>query len=148
MFIHGKNNYVCYSVREKINYYKKVINGKINASPKTKRKAKLRLKTLEKINRQSYNEPRLIITDDTHFGNSMSKPRLCVAYGEDNKGRIFAYPIHNRKSKVILIDNNLDRQIENNSKRIDKSDVYETKYINGIKPLSKSTKKIIKHIHG
>ena len=67
MFTHGRTNYTYYSVRVKINYYKKVINGRIQASVKTRRKAKLRLKTLNKINKQSYNEPRLIITDNTHF---------------------------------------------------------------------------------
>ena len=77
----------------------------------------------------------------------MSKPRLCVAYGEDNRGRLKVYPVYKRTSKVILIDNNLDRQISDSCKRIDKSNVYETKYIYGIKPLSKSTKKIIKHVH-
>ena len=32
-------------------------------------------------------------------------------------------------------------------KPLDKSDVYETKYISGVKPLTKGTKKIIKSIH-
>lgn len=147
MFIHGKTNQKYYSVREKINYYNKVIKGQINAPIKTKRKAKLRLKTLNKINNQSYNEPRLIVTDDKHFGNSISKPRLCVAYGTDNKGRIRVHSIEKRTSKVIILDNNSDRQISSNYKPLDKSDVYETKYISGVKPLTKGTKKIIKSIH-
>lgn len=146
MFKHFKTNKLYYSVREKINYYKKVISGKVDADSTVKRKAKLRLKTLTKINTQSYDEPRLIVTNDYHFGNS-SKPRLCVAYGEDNKNRIKVFPIHKRTIKTIIIDNNLDRQIDPKYVPLDKSDVYELKYIFNVKPLSKGTRQMIKHIH-
>ena len=147
MFVHGKTNKKYYSVREKINYYNKVLKGQIVAPLKTRRKAKLRLKTLNKINNQLYNEPRLIVTDDKHFGNSISKPRLCIAYGTDKKGRIKVYSIEKRSSNIIILDNNIDRQISSKYKFLDKSDVYETKYILGVKPLTKNTKQKIKYIH-
>lgn len=147
MFIHDKTNKTHYSVREKIKYYNGILSGKITADSKKKRKAKLRLKTLTKINNQTYNEPRLIVTNDKHFGNGINKPRLCVAYTEDNKKRIKVFPIRERTTKSIIIDNNVERQIESTYRWLDKSDVYETKYINNVKPLSIGTKRIIKSVH-
>ena len=89
MFIHGKTGKKHYSVREKINYYTRVIKGKEQGvSAATKRKAPLRLKTLQRINEQSYDTPRIIVTDDKHFGNKESKPRMCVALKEDAKGSV------------------------------------------------------------
>ena len=134
MFVHGKTGKKYYSVREKINYYKKVIAGKVPEAPaETKRKAKLRLKTLEKINTQSYDDPRLIVTDDKRFGNHISKARLCVAIKEDQKGRIMVAPLYRRTSRTIILDRNIDRQISNTSdgriRWIDRSDVYEQKLV-------------------
>jgi len=147
MFIHSKTNKKYYSVREKIKYYKSIIEGKLNVDISTKRKARLRLRSLYKIEKQSYSEPTLVVTDDSHFGNGVKKPRLCVAFGIDNKQRIKVFPIRKRTTNSIIIDNNLDRQIESNYRWLDKSDIYEIKYIDNVKPLSKSTKKIIKHLH-
>ncbi|MBQ2710798.1 MAG: hypothetical protein IJF66_02510 [Clostridia bacterium] len=147
MFTHSLTKKVHYSVREKINYYNKVVAGKISVPAKVKRKAKLRLKTLNQLNNQSYLEPTLIITDDKHFGNSISKPRLCVAYGIDDKNRIRVFPIQKRTSKAVILDNNVERQVSSSYRLLDKSDVYETKYIQNVKPLSKASKKIIKSIH-
>ena len=93
MFIHSKTGKKYYSIREKINYYKGVIEGKIQAPPKAKRKAKARLKTLTKLNDRAYNEPTLIVTNDTHFDNKISKPRLCIAYKVDSKGRVLVHPV-------------------------------------------------------
>jgi len=147
MFIHDKTNKKYYSVREKINYYTKILNGSINVPLNIKLKAERRLESLKKINNQTYDEPRLIITDDSRFGNSISKPRLCVAYGEDSKGRIRVFTIEKRTSKSIILDNNSDRQISSKFKYLDKSDVYETKYIDNVKSLTNNTKKLIKLIH-
>ena len=70
MFEHGKTKQKYYSVREKINYYQNIINGKIvNVPNLVKRKAPLRLKSLRKINQNVYDEPTLIVTNDKHFGN-------------------------------------------------------------------------------
>ena len=92
-----------YSVREKINYYNKVIAGKVDASAETKRKAKLRLKTLNKLNTQNYYEPKFIVTDDNHFGNK-SKPRLCVAISEGQKTEFLLLRLTKEKQvKLYLI---------------------------------------------
>ena len=153
MFTHGKTGQKYYSVREKINYYKKIISGKITDVPvSTKRKAKARLKSLEKINNQSYNEPRLIVTDDKHFDHKMSKPRLAVAYGENAKGNIFVVPIYERagETKTIVFDKNINRQASVNShgkaRYLDKSDVYEQKYVSKDFNLTKYDKAKIKEI--
>ena len=143
-FEHGKTGKKFFSVREKINYYKDVISGKRkNVSVVVKRKAKIRLRSLIKINNQSYDEPRLIVTDDKHFGNNISKPRLSVAYGEDSKGRIFVVPIKKREkeTKTIIFDKHIDRQASVNShgkaRYLDKSDVYEQKYVSNNFKLTK-----------
>ena len=147
MFIHGKTNKIYYSVREKIKYYNDIISGKKSASPETKRKAKLRVKSLNKINSQSYSEPVLIITDDKHFGNGVSKPRLCVAFAEATKNRIMVAPINRRSSKSIILDKQPGRQINPPVKCIDKSDVYETKYLSNVYSLTKYDKAKIKEIY-
>lgn len=147
MFKHGKTNKIYYSIREKINYYKDVISGKNkNVSIKTKRKAPVRLKTLNRLNNRSYDEPTLIITSDKNFGNNIDKPRLCVVIDKDDKGRLLVCNIEQRTSKTIILDKNINRQIGNKKRWIDKSDVYETKYISNTKDLSKYDKDKIKNI--
>ena len=147
MFIHGRTNKVYYSVREKINYYKNVINKKINVSAEIRRKAPLRLKTLNKINNQTYDEPTLIVTDDKRFGNPISKPRLCVAYKTDSKNRVIVRPLNKRTTESIILNNNINRQIDKKYRAIDKSDIYENKYVlNENGSLVKLDKKDIKKI--
>ena len=142
MFKHGKTGQVYYSVREKINYYKAVIAGKKDAPAATKRKAKFRLKTLEKLNARTFDEPTLIVTDDKHFGNEMHKPRLGVVVAQDKRGgdRVLVAPIHHRTSKVVVLDKTPDRQIDERKNWVNKSEIYETKYISGVKPLTKYDK--------
>ena len=142
MFVHGKTGKTYYSVREKINYYNKVINGKIEVSPAVKRKAKLRLKSLIKINEQDYSVPRIIMTNDKKFNSdNFEKPRICVAIKEDDKNRIFVAPMLKTNSQTIILDKDINRQISNTSEGhcrwIDKSDVYETKTISNVCSLSK-----------
>lgn len=151
MFVHGKTGKKYYSVREKINYYKKVIAGKVPDAPATtKRKAKLRLKTLNRINTQSYSDPKLIVTDDKHFGNGISKPRLCVAVKEDQKGRIMVAPLYKRTSRTVIMDKNVDRQVSNTSdghvRWLDRSDVYEQKCVDSKISLTRYDKNKIKSI--
>lgn len=146
MFEHGKTKKKYYSVREKINYYKRVIAGKQQAPAATKRKAKARLRTLERIDSQSYIDPTLIVTSDKHFGNAVAKPRLCVSVGVDSKGRLLVAPINKRDVSTIILDKQVDRQITPRIKAIDKSDVYETKYIYGVKGLTRYDKAKIKEI--
>ena len=148
MFKHGMTGKVYYSVREKINYYKAVIAGKKDAPATTKRKAKLRLKTLEKLNARTFDEPTLIVTDDKHFGHKMSKPRACVVVGQDKKNRLLACPVHKRTTKAVILENDTSRQVEGTPKPLDRSDVYETKYINGLASLTSGDKKRLKAVHG
>ena len=101
MFIHGKTGKKYYSVREKINYYNKVIAGKVDAPAETKRKAKLRLKTLNRINSAEYSEPSLIVKNDKHFGNGINKPRACVVIDTDSKGRLLVSSLENRNTKIL-----------------------------------------------
>lgn len=141
MFEHGKTKQKYYSVREKINYYQNILNGKIvNVSNSVKRKAPLRLKSLRKINQNVYDEPTLIVTNDKHFGNKISKPRLSVVIDKDSKGRLLIVNTEHTKTKSIILDKNPTFQIGNKKKWIDLSEVYETKYIKGIKNLTKFDK--------
>lgn len=77
MFKHGKTGKVYYSVREKINHYKKRIDDK-NLTVAQREYAKQRVGELTYLNNLTYTEPELIVTDDKVFGNGISKPRLCA----------------------------------------------------------------------
>ena len=140
MFIHGKTNKKYYSVREKINYYKKVIAGTQQAPASTKRKAKARLRTLQRIDAQTYREPTFIVTNDKHFGNKINKPRLGIVIDADNRGRLLVASVNQRTSNAVILDREPSRQVDERKKWIDKSEVYETKYIDGVKSLTKYDK--------
>ncbi len=140
MFEHGKTKKKYYSVREKINYYKRVLAGKQQAPATTKRKAKARLRTLQRIDSQSYTEPTFIVTNDKYFGNGIDKPRLGVVIDTDNRGRLLVASVNHRTSKAVILDKQPFRQVDERKKWIDRSEVYETKYIDGLKPLTKYDK--------
>ena len=146
MFKHGKTGQTYYSVRDKINYYTKIINGNIEAPLWLKEKAKNRLVELKNINNQTYKEPTLIVTDDKHFGNGISKPRLCIVTNEDYKGRLKTYPLNKRTTNILVLPSYLDRQIDK-FRLLDRSDVYETKYISNILPLTNTDKEMIKQFY-
>lgn len=102
---------------------------------------------MNKINSQSYSEPVLIITDDKRFGNGISKPRLCVAFAEATKNLIMVAPINRRSTKNIILDKQPERQINPPVKCIDKSDVYEPKYLSNVYSLTKYDKAKTKEIY-
>lgn len=133
MFKHGRTGKIYYSVREKICYYKKILDGQIPANAELKAKAKKRLPELQCIDKQSYDDPKILITDDKKFGNRISKPRLCVAVKEDNKNRVFVAPIMKNTSNYVVLDNDIERQIsktsEGKNKWISRDEIYEDKYI-------------------
>lgn len=149
MFKHGMTGKVYYSVREKINYYKAVIDGRRDAPAATKRKAKLRLKTLEKLNARTFDEPTLIVTDDKHFGNTIHKPRLGVVVADDERGgdRVLVASVNRSVSKAVVLDNAPDRQVDEHKRWINRSEIYETKYLAGVKPLTKYDKAKIRKIY-
>ena len=146
MFKDGRTGYTYYSVREKINYYKGVIAGRIDAPAETKRKAKGRVRPLTAINEQAYTEPTLIMTNDMHFGNSISKPRLGVVIDADKKNRVLVAPVNQRTTKAIVLDKQPDRQVDERKAWIDKSEIYEIKYIRGVQPLTVYDKTKVKQI--
>ncbi len=148
MFKHEKTGKVYYSVREKINYYSDILKGRIPASRELKAKAKQRLPELQSINVQTYDEPAMIVTDDKRFGNAISKPRACVVVGQDSKKRLLACPVHKRTAKTVILENDTTRQVDSTIKPLDRSDVYETKYISGLATLTSGDKKRLKAIHG
>ena len=120
LFKHGK--YIFYSVREKINYYTKVLSGKIIA-PKAKRKAKNRLKTLHRLNGLSYSEPQMIVTNDKHFGNSISKPRGCVVIDSDERGRLLVSPVEHRTTELLVLSKDLGRQFGSTGRKYMKQSI-------------------------
>lgn len=151
MFKHGKTNKIYYSVREKIRYYTGILDGKIAATDQLKKKAKRRLPQLKRIDKQSYAEPKVIITDDKKFGNGISKPRLCIVIKEDNKQRLFVAPVYKTTSQQVIFDNNITRQISKSSdgrnKWISKDEVYEDKYIEPRLTLTTRDKSKIKRLY-
>ena len=144
MFNHIKTNQPYYSVREKINYYKRVIDGKEpNASPTARRIAKGRLRTLQRLDSRSFDEPELIMTNDKHFGNE-SKPRIAAVVDKDSKWRLLVIGSHKRKTDALVLDKQPDRQLSGRKVWIDRSEVYETRDVNGVKKLSRYDKTKIK----
>lgn len=144
MFKHGRNSeFVCYSVNEKIKYYTKMLSSK---SPRDRERAETRLVQLNGLKARTFVEPDLIVTNDTHFGQKMSKPRLCAVIDADSKGRVYVAPIVHRTSKAIILDNDHDRQLGDKRAWVDRSEIYETKYIDGVQPLTRNDKEKIKKI--
>lgn len=143
MFKHGKTNKTYYSVFDKIKYYRAVLSGKVfGASPDLKDKAKRRLKELEKIKESNFTEPDMVVVDDAHFGNGISKPRLCVAYGIDSKGRVQVHPVNKREISTLVLEYDASRQVGSKFKPLDRSDIYEAKYINASSLSDKEKRKI------
>lgn len=136
MFKHSKTGKTHYSIREKINHYNGIISGKKEGTTSQKRKARNRLSFLKKLDSRTFDEPTLIVTNDRHFGNPIDKPRACVTIDRDSKGRVLVTPVTKRTSKVIILDKDSGRQIGEKRKWIDKSEVYETKYISDLKSLT------------
>lgn len=151
MFKHGKTNKIYYSVRDKIRYYTGILDGNIKADDNLKKKAKWRLPQLRRIDEQSYSDPTVILTDDSLFGNTISKPRLCIAIKDDSKNRLFVAPIYKTTSKQVVFDNDISRQISKTSdgknKWISKDNVYEDKYMTPKLILSNRDKKKIKKLY-
>lgn len=151
MFKHGKTGQTYYSVREKINYYTDIVKGKRAADDKLKAKAARRLPELQRLDSQSYNEPRTVIVDDKTFGNPMSKPRLCIAVKEDNKKRVLVAPLMKVTSNYVILDNNIDRQIsktaDGRNKWVRHEDIYEDKYITPRLDLTERDKAKIKRLY-
>lgn len=146
MFKHGrKSEFVCYSVNEKIKYYKSKLNSKTMTEKQTEY-AKQRLAELTELKARTFSEPELIITDDKKFGDGISKPRLCTVIDTDDKGRVLVVPVVKRTVNTIILDNDHSRQLGEKRRWIDRSDIYETKYLSGVKPLTSNDKAKIKII--
>lgn len=89
----------------------------------------------------------MIVTNDKHFGNGISKPRGCVIIGTDNKNRLLACPVHDREVKSVILENDTSRQVDYKAKPLDRSDVYETKYISDLAELTSGDIKKLKAVH-
>ena len=130
MFKHGKTGKVYYSVREKIRYYDKRLKTDGTMTEEQRAYAQRRLSALRALNERPFEEPTLVVTDDKHFGNGMSKPRLCVAYASDTKGRVRVAPVVKNSGKYCSLDSLPDRMIsDQNNQYIDRSDIFEEKYV-------------------
>lgn len=148
MFIHGRTGEKIYSVREKIKHYSKIAFNDKTATPAQRKYALKRLDELKALDNRTYNDPTMIVTDDKHFGNAISKPRACVVIGQDNKKRLLACPVHKRTVKTVILENDTTRQVDSTIKPLDRSDVYETKYINDLVTLTSGDIKRLRAIHG
>ena len=158
-FVHGKTGYTYYSVNEKLNYYKKMINNPRSVSSEDLLKAKKRISELEKLKSRSFEEPTLIVTNDKHFKNGISKPRVAVVVDKDAKGKLIIASVNKRTTDSIVLDRTPDRQVDSRITSIDRSEVYETKYVSNLNPLTeydkikmnnryKKKQWVIKSLHG
>lgn len=152
MFKHGKTNYVYYSVNEKIKHYNNILktgktfDGKVLTASR-REYAESRLEYLNSLKNRSFNDPDLIMTNDNHFGNAISKPRVCAVIDTDKKGRVLVAPVEKRTTKTIILDNDYERQIGNKRTWIDRSEIYEVdRYITNVAHLSNNDMAKIKYI--
>lgn len=130
MFQHGKTGKIYYSIREKIKYYNKRAYNDSSITAEQRAYALKRLSELKALDKQSYSEPHLVVTDDKFFGNGISKPRLCVAVTEDKKERVLLAPVVKRTTKTMILDEDVKRQISSKPvKWVNKDNIYERKYI-------------------
>lgn len=148
MFKHGKTGQQYYSIRDKIKYYNKRAYNDNTVTPEQKAYALKRLGELKELDNAPYNYPTMIVTDDKHFGDKISKPRACVVVGIDTKKRLVVCPVHDRTVKTVILDNDVTRQVESRQSVIDRSDVYEIKNIKGLKPLTLNDRRKLQAIHG
>lgn len=145
-FIHNKTKKIYYSIEDKIKHYTEISKGKKQYKGVTKTQARKRLSELKELKARTFNEPELVVVDDTKFGNPGNKPRLAVAIGaKENKVRVS--PFHNRKTKVLILDNYTDKQLDQRGAWVDKTDLYEIKYITPTYPLTQSDKRKIKTLY-
>ena len=141
MFFHGKTGKPYYSIRDKIKYYNKRAYNDSSVTAEQKAYALKRLGELKALDKHPYNEPRFVVADDKIFGNGISKPRLCVAVTEDDKQRVMLAPVVKRTAKTMLLDEDVDRQVSDRPvKWVNKSDIYERKYIDSKAELTKHDK--------
>lgn len=138
-----------YSIQEKIKHYSDIAKGKKTYKDVTKTQARKRLVELKELNKRTFAEPEIVITDDFNFGNTAHKARGCVVVGKKGDGLILA-PINKRVTNCVVMDEHPDRQVSNNSdgnlRVIGRKDIYETKYIATMKPLTQYDKAKIKEV--
>lgn len=147
MFVHNKTNKFNYSVNEKLKYYKNIVSSN-NFSKHNKDYVFKRINELTLLKNRTFDEPELIVVDDKHFGNGISKPRLAVVFDKDDKGRVLCASVSKRTTKAIILDSDFERQIDERKRWVDRSDIYEIKTIDGVKPLTLNDKLRIKYILG
>lgn len=135
-----------YSIREKINHYTAILNGK-KKYPVSKEYAEMRLKELKALDKRTFSEPTIIATCDRYLNGKEFKPRAGVVVGKNNAGKLLVCPIRKRTTKTVILENDITRQVEAGAISLDCAEVYETKLIDGLKPLSKSDIQKIKAIH-
>lgn len=141
-FVHNSNKKINYSIVEKIKHYTDISKGKKTYKNITKTFARKRLAELKQLNQRTFEQPDLVVVNDTVFGNKGDKPRLSVAFLTKDK-KIRALPLHKKKTKALVLDNYLDRQLDERGAWVEKSDLYETKYVPSVLPLTESDKKKI-----
>ena len=124
MFFHGKTGKPYYSIRDKIKYYNKRAYNDSSVTAEQKAYALKRLGELKALDKQPYNEPRFV-----------------VAVTEDDKQRVMLAPVVKRTAKTMLLDEDVDRQVSDRPvKWVNKSDIYERKYIDSKAELTKHDK--------
>ena len=140
MFIHNKTKKVYYSIDEKIEHYSLISKGKKSHGNVTKTYARKRLRELKELKARDFESPDLVVVNDKHFGNGISKPRLGVVVAtKDSKVKVA--PFHHRKTKVLILDNYTDYQLDQRATFVDRSDLYETKYMDPVPPLTDGDKR-------
>lgn len=144
-FKHNVKNLVFYSIEDKIKHYTDISKGKKTYKNVTKTFARKRLSELKELRNRTFENPDLVVVNDTHFGNKGDKPRLAVAIGKKND-YIRVSPFHKRKTNALILDNYTDYQLDERGAWVKDEHIFETKYIDPVYPLTESDKKKIKMI--
>ena len=139
-FIHNATKKCFYSIEDKIKHYSDISKGRKTYKNVTKTYARKRLSELKELRNRTFDNPDLVVVNDTHFGNKGDKPRLAVVIGRKNEF-IRVSPFHKRKTNALVLDNYTEYQLDERGGWVKDKDVYETKYIEPVYPLSNSDKK-------
>lgn len=145
-FVHNKTKKTYYSIEDKIKHYTEISKGKKQYKGVTKTQARKRLAELKELRARTFNEPELVIVDDKYFGNTGSKPRLVVAIGTKDE-HVRVSPFHHRKTNALILDNYTDFQLDQRGAWVKETEIYETKYIDPVYPLTLSDKRKIKLLY-
>ena len=140
-----------FSIREKIDHYTKRLKNVKSLTDGQRKYAEKRLKQLKQIDAQSYSQPTLVLTDDTKYGNKLSKPRVAIVVKTRDNGELLVAPLYKTTSKQVVLDRDCGRQIsktgDGKNKWLTRDDIYDLRDVTDIEPLTEYDKRKIINLY-